>query len=157
MRRDPSFMRKQSRAHHGGIMVLTRSAAETEQLGSAVAGTLKAADIVCLSGDLGSGKTTFVRGLARGYGYAGLVRSPSFAIVNEYEARRGPLYHMDLYRVRGVDLCSLGLDDYLFGGGLSVIEWADRMAHRRGYPHWAVSLKIKSERERAITLQRCGA
>lgn len=86
-------------------------------------------EIIGLSGELGSGKTCFVRGLAEGLevGKEAWIRSPSFTLINEYQGRR-PLYHIDLYRVEGRGaLQELNLDDYLFSDGVSVVEWCEHL------------------------------
>jgi tRNA threonylcarbamoyladenosine biosynthesis protein TsaE len=95
---------------------------ETRRLGERLAAYLQPGDVLALEGDLGAGKTTFTQGLARGLGVRGVVNSPTFTLIKEY-AGRLPLYHMDVYRV-GDDVASLGLDDYLFGEGVCVVEWA---------------------------------
>lgn len=85
---------------------------------------LQAGDILVLTGELGSGKTTFTKGLAKGLGIEQMIKSPTYTIVREYETGRLPLYHMDLYRI-GDDPDSFDMDDYLFGEGVSVIEWGE--------------------------------
>ncbi|NGQ96060.1 tRNA (adenosine(37)-N6)-threonylcarbamoyltransferase complex ATPase subunit type 1 TsaE [Brevibacillus sp. SYP-B805] len=95
---------------------------ETRRLGERLAAFLQPGDVLALEGDLGAGKTTFTQGLARGLGVRGVVNSPTFTLIKEY-AGKLPLYHMDVYRV-GDDVASLGLDDYLFGEGVCVVEWA---------------------------------
>ena len=81
-------------------------------------------DILVLTGELGSGKTTFTKGIAKGLGIGQMVKSPTYTIVREYETGRLPLYHMDVYRI-GDDPDSFDMDDYLFGEGVSVIEWGE--------------------------------
>ncbi len=108
-------------------MIISRHVAETELAGESLAGKLKAGDVVALSGDLGAGKTHFVKGIARGLGIAGDVTSPTFTLVHEYQGGRLPLYHFDFYRVENEEAARLlGLDEYIFGDGVTVIEWADR-------------------------------
>lgn len=110
------------------ILHTTSSPEETEALGAFVADGLLPGDRVGLVGDLGAGKTRFVRGVARGLGAKGLVKSPSFTLVNIYEGGRIPLYHIDLYRLGSVEeLYGAGLEEYIYGDGVSVIEWADSM------------------------------
>lgn len=105
---------------------VTSSPEETEAIGALVARMLVSGDMVGLIGDLGAGKTRFVRGVALGLGVKGLVKSPSFTLVNVYEGGRIPLYHIDLYRLGSADeLYSAGIEEYIYGDGVSVIEWAD--------------------------------
>jgi tRNA threonylcarbamoyladenosine biosynthesis protein TsaE len=105
---------------------LSRSEAETEDLGQRLAKGLEAGAVVALCGDLGAGKTAFIRGLARGLGVRDRVISPTFTIVNEYEGIL-PLFHFDLYRLMGADeLFDIGWDDYLERGGVCAVEWSAR-------------------------------
>jgi len=85
---------------------------------------LEAGDILVLTGELGAGKTTFVKGLALGLDIHQMIKSPTYTIVREYDKGRLPLYHMDVYRI-GDDPDSFDMDDYLFGEGVSVIEWGE--------------------------------
>lgn len=104
----------------------TGSAAETEALGEQLGSRLKAGDLVLLAGPLGSGKTTFVRGMARGVGSDAQVQSPTFTLVRVYPGRV-QLAHVDLYRVKAAgELADLGLDELLDEGAM-VIEWGDRL------------------------------
>ena len=99
---------------------------ETFGLGKALANALEAGDILLLEGDLGAGKTTLTPGLAEGLGVEDYVNSPTFVLINEYYGGRLNLYHMDLYRVEEEEqLYDLGLEEYLFGNGVCVIEWPD--------------------------------
>ena len=87
---------------------------------------LQAGDIIVLTGELGAGKTTFTKGLGLGLDIHQMIKSPTYTIVREYEGRL-PLYHMDVYRI-GDDPDSIDLDDYLFGNGVTVIEWGNLLA-----------------------------
>jgi tRNA threonylcarbamoyladenosine biosynthesis protein TsaE len=111
--------------------VITHSERETAAVGRDLAGTLNAGSVVLLHGDLGAGKTAFVRGLAEGLGIApDEVSSPTFTLIQEYRGGRVPLLHVDLYRLddpREVD--ELGLDE-LGAGGVLAIEWADKLPRR---------------------------
>jgi tRNA threonylcarbamoyladenosine biosynthesis protein TsaE len=108
--------------------VVTRSEGETSAVGRALADSLDAGAVVLLSGDLGTGKTTFVRGLAEGLGLdPDEVSSPTFTLVQEYRGGRLPLYHVDLYRLRPVEVEDLGLDEMALAGGVIAIEWPDRL------------------------------
>ncbi len=109
---------------------VTASMAATEALGMRLAEGLSAGSVVALRGELGAGKTVLARGIARGLGVEGYLKSPSFTIINEYHEGRVPLYHIDLYRLPegGADCGDdgLALEEYLYGDGVCVIEWAER-------------------------------
>ncbi len=108
--------------------IICHSPQETESLGERWGREAQRGTVIALSGDLGSGKTQMVRGLARGLGCRGRVHSPTFAIVNLYEGGRLPLFHLDLYRLETPEaLLSAGVEDYLQPDGVSVIEWAERL------------------------------
>jgi tRNA threonylcarbamoyladenosine biosynthesis protein TsaE len=105
----------------------SNSEAETEALGGRLAQVLKPGSVVAFTGDLGAGKTAFVRGLARGLGITQRVTSPTYTIANEYEGGRLPLFHFDLYRLSGEDeLYEIGWEDYLARGGVCALEWSER-------------------------------
>ena len=110
------------------IVLRTYSAAETEALGEHLGRSLTAGCVVGLSGDLGAGKTAFVRGVARGLGCTARVHSPTFALLNQYEGGRLTLYHLDLYRLSGPDeVRGAGLEEYLIQPrGVSLVEWIER-------------------------------
>lgn len=102
------------------------SSNQTEQIAFDMAAKLCGGEIITLDGDLGAGKTAFVRGLARGLGIDDRVVSPTFTIVNEYTHGRIPLFHFDVYRLGSADeLYDIGWEDYLSRGGIIVVEWAD--------------------------------
>jgi len=102
-------------------------AAEMEALGAKLAAHLGAARLIYLNGPLGAGKTTLVRGMLRGLGHAGAVKSPTFTLVEPYDFDNRVLYHFDLYRVNDPqELEFLGMRDYLSGKGVCVVEWAER-------------------------------
>lgn len=112
------------------LEVLTTSEEETGSSGERLAQSLRPGDVVLLYGDLGAGKTAFVRGLARGLGAAGDdVSSPTFTLIQEY-AGRVTLYHVDLYRLESREVDDLGLDDLVLGDGVVAIEWAERWVGR---------------------------
>ena len=107
---------------------VANSPAETEALGAALAERLKPGTVVAFSGDLGAGKTAFVRGMARGLGISERVTSPTFTIVNEYEGGRLPLFHFDMYRLGSADeLFDIGWEDYLARGGVCAVEWSENV------------------------------
>lgn len=108
---------------------ITRSAAETERLGAALAQRLRPGDVVAFLGDLGAGKTAFTRGLARGLGITEPVTSPTYTIVNEYPQGWIPLFHFDMYRLHDADeLFDLGWEDYLGRGGVCAVEWSENVS-----------------------------
>lgn len=109
-------------------MIVTKSEAETAAVGREMAATLKAGAVVLLQGDLGAGKTAFVRGIAEGLGIApGEVTSPTFTLVQEHHGGRLALYHVDLYRLQAIEVDDLGLDEMTLEGGVTAIEWPERL------------------------------
>jgi tRNA threonylcarbamoyladenosine biosynthesis protein TsaE len=112
-------------------MLETTSETETAAAGEALGRDLQPGDVVLLYGELGAGKTAFVRGLARGVGAdADEVSNPTFSIVQEYPGRAATLYHVDLYRLEPAEIDDLGLEDLVAGDGIVAIEWADRWPGR---------------------------
>ncbi|MCQ2457426.1 MAG: tRNA (adenosine(37)-N6)-threonylcarbamoyltransferase complex ATPase subunit type 1 TsaE [Clostridia bacterium] len=109
--------------------MITTSSRETRKLGKALAAYLEKGDVVLLHSDLGAGKSELTRGIAEGLGVAETVTSPSFTILNVYESGRIPLYHFDWYRLESAEeLYELGMDEYLGGNGIAVVEWPERCA-----------------------------
>lgn len=110
------------------MQYISNSRSDTQAIAQAFATTLKPGDIVCLNGDLGAGKTAFVSGAVKAFNYTGYVNSPTFTIVNEYHADIA-IYHFDVYRIEnGEEMYNIGLDEYLFGDGICIIEWAEKIA-----------------------------
>ncbi|MGT2712480.1 tRNA (adenosine(37)-N6)-threonylcarbamoyltransferase complex ATPase subunit type 1 TsaE [Streptococcus oriscaviae] len=101
----------------------SQNESELIALGQAIGSQLQAGDVLVLSGDLGTGKTTLTKGLAKGLGISQMIKSPTYTIVREYEGNL-PLYHLDVYRI-GDDPDSIDLDDFLYGDGVTVIEWGE--------------------------------
>ncbi len=133
------------------VTFISNSPAETEKFGCQFAKKLSAGSILALKGELGSGKTQFVKGLAAGVGSNAAVTSPTFTIVHEYSGGRWPIYHFDFFRIEDrQSAVRLGLDDYFFDDGVSVIEWADRFPNLIPESAQWVSFEMKSENERAI-------
>lgn len=129
----------------------------TESFGEGLAAGLSKGDVVGLVGDLGAGKTCFVRGLARGLGSKGYIKSPSFTIINIYEGGRLPLYHIDLYRIgKFDDLYETGLEEYIPSDGVSVIEWADRFGPVLDDCTVIVTFSYEGESTRKLTVERSG-
>jgi len=133
---------------------ISKSPAETEAVGQQFAEDIGPGSTLALKGELGSGKTMFVKGLVAGLGTCCDVTSPTFTILHEYRGGRLPIYHFDFFRLENREsVVRLGLDDYFFGDGVSVIEWADRF--REFIPQRArwILFEIKSENQRAITFE----
>ena len=133
----------------------SNSPGETEALGAALAKLLWPGAVVAFTGDLGAGKTAFVRGMAQGLGVAGRVTSPTFTIVNEYEGGRLPLFHFDLYRLASSDeLFEIGWEDYLRRGGVCAVEWSENAAGALERDTVLVDLRRGAEDgQRVITIQ----
>lgn len=128
------------------------------KLGEIFGGLAQPSDIVCLDGDLGAGKTTFTQALARGLNVQSdqYVSSPSFAILHEYLGRI-PLYHMDFYRLNSYDeIYDLGFDEFIFGSGISVIEWFKRMSDDLPEERMEIHITITGENSRNVCLKAFG-
>jgi tRNA threonylcarbamoyladenosine biosynthesis protein TsaE len=134
--------------------LISNSPAETEAAGRRLAEDAGVGSILALQGELGSGKTLFTKGFVAGMGSNTAVFSPTFTIVHEYRNGRLPVYHFDFFRVENrQSLARLGLDDYFFGDGVSVIEWADLFPEFIPEPARWIRFEIKSQTQRAITFQ----
>lgn len=132
-------------------MIITNSAAQTRKLGERLAEKLDAGDVVLLEGGLGAGKSELARGIARGLGVQETVTSPSFTILNVYESGRTPLYHFDWYRLESAEeLYELGMDEYLGGDGIAVVEWPERCPDAVPGNALRIRLKAAGENERII-------
>ncbi len=137
---------------------ISHSPAETEALGERLGRAAPRGLVIALSGDLGAGKTQFVRGLARGLGISNRVHSPTFTLVNEYGGGRLKLFHLDLYRLETAEqILSAGIEEYLSPDGVSVVEWAERLGEhptsntQHPTPNFRkVKIEIVSETERNI-------
>jgi tRNA threonylcarbamoyladenosine biosynthesis protein TsaE len=113
------------------LVILSNSEQDTRSIASAIARDLSMGTVLLLSGDLGAGKTAFVRGLAEGLGIdADEVTSPTFTLVHEYRGGRLPLIHVDLYRLDRADLDEIGLDQDLAAMGVVAVEWSERLSRQ---------------------------
>lgn len=132
----------------------TASAAETRRLGRAAAKHLRAGDVVGLYGTLGAGKTVFAQGLCEGLGLAAeQVTSPTFSILHEYAGGAGPVYHFDAYRIETLDeFYELGYEEYFYGRGLCIVEWADRVEPLLPEETLRFRMNQEAESERSIRL-----
>jgi len=132
----------------------TTSEGETAAVARVLAGELAAGDVLLLSGNLGAGKTAFVRGLAEGMGIdAGEVSSPTFTLVHEYRGGRLTLYHVDLYRLDRAASEDLGLEELGVADGVLAVEWPDRLTHAL-IPATQVQIDIVDETTRRISIER---
>jgi tRNA threonylcarbamoyladenosine biosynthesis protein TsaE len=133
----------------------THNEDETRAVGVRVAAQLHGGELIGLCGDLGSGKTMFVRGVAEGLAIpASKVRSPSFTLVNEYSGGRLPLYHIDLYRMSPSDVDRMALREYLYGDGVCVVEWFDRLGEEAA--RLAIDFTFVGENERMLVASAHG-
>lgn len=111
---------------------ISHSSEQTRRFGARLGALIRAGDIICLEGDLGTGKTCLTQGIGQGMGIDAPITSPTFTLIAEYDSSTAapPLYHIDLYRLGAPqeEALALGLDDYMLGDGVCVIEWADRIA-----------------------------
>jgi tRNA threonylcarbamoyladenosine biosynthesis protein TsaE len=132
-------------------MTISRSAADTFAFGRELARQLKPGDVVALTGDLGAGKTVLVKGIADGLGVEQPVTSPTFTIIHEYRGGRLPLAHVDLYRLDNVEQAlAIGIEDYLGGEAVTVIEWAEKIAPLLPERARRIHLRIENEHTRRI-------
>ena len=124
----------------------THSPLETRRFGESLSRVLRAGDVLLLYGDLGAGKSEFTRGLAKGLGVSGPVSSPSFTILNVYEEGRIPLFHFDWYRIGDEsELTDMGLDEYVGGDGVALIEWHERAPYL--IPETALEVKLEPQED----------
>ena len=135
--------------------MITNSAEETILFGEKLGKTLKPGDIVALSGNLGSGKTTFTKGIGKGLGVkdSKRINSPTFVLIKEYKGRI-PLYHLDLYRLDGLqEIENLAVEEYIYGHGITVIEWAEKIKGLLPEKHILVKFKAMSGDKREVIIE----
>ena len=133
--------------------ILTKSAGETFALGERIAESLKAGDVIALSGDLGVGKTVFSQGIASGLGISDIVCSPTFTILQEYHSGRLPLYHYDVYRLGDPsEMEEIGYLDYFYGDGVCLVEWAEQIEEL--LPETCIRVTIEKLPEEGDDLRR---
>ena len=135
------------------MIIETNSPQETKELGKKMAERAKPGDVFTLVGDLGVGKTVFTQGIAEGLGIDEPVNSPTFTIVQEYESGRMPFYHFDVYRIGDPEeMDEIGFDDYIYGDGLCLIEWADLIEEI--LPEKRVAIRIEKDLEKGFDYRR---
>ena len=121
---------------------ITHSAQETIDLGKKIGSKLKKGDVIAMQGTLGAGKTTITKGIALALGIEETITSPTFCLISEYEGKM-PLYHMDVYRLEGTeDFINLGTDDMIYGDGVSIIEWSEKIMDE--LPKKTIILKLSA-------------
>ena len=137
--------------------IISKNPEETRAFGKHLVKYLKKRDIICFFGDLGSGKTTLIKGIAEGLKIdQAQVNSPTFVLMNIYEGQT-ILFHFDLYRLEDIQgISSIGYDEFLYGDGISVIEWADRMGTFLPEEYLKIEMKHKELNERVIQLTAKG-
>ncbi|MFH0763046.1 MAG: tRNA (adenosine(37)-N6)-threonylcarbamoyltransferase complex ATPase subunit type 1 TsaE [Candidatus Omnitrophota bacterium] len=137
---------------------ISNSSKETINLGKRIARRLEPADIICLFGELGAGKTVLVKGIAEGLGIdKNKVASPSFVLLHMYEKARLPLYHFDLYRLAGpLEIACAGFEEYLYDAGASVIEWAERLRYLLPKEFLKIEFFIKGKNSRLLKFSAFG-
>ncbi len=134
--------------------IYSESEEQTELFAQKIAGKLMPGAILILNGEMGSGKSVFARGIIHGLGYSGTVTSPTFTLMNTYEGGVLPVYHFDLYRLNAPEqLYDIGYDEFLYGSGISLIEWAQRMENLYPEQHIIVSIEKTGIFTRTITVQ----
>ena len=135
------------------MIIETNSPQETKELGKKMAERAKPGDVFTLVGDLGVGKTVFTQGIAEGLAIDEPVNSPTFTIVQEYESGRMPFYHFDVYRIGDPEeMDEIGFDDYIYGDGLCLIEWADLIEEI--LPEKRVAIRIEKDLEKGFDYRR---
>jgi len=140
------------------MQIISKTAEETLKIGRRLARELKPADIICLFGQLGSGKTVLTCGIAQGLGIEKhKVISPSFVLIREHLQGKFALYHFDLFRLKSAqDIIGLGYEEYLYAEGITVIEWADRLKYLLPKEYLKIELFIKGDKQRLLKFRAFG-
>jgi tRNA threonylcarbamoyladenosine biosynthesis protein TsaE len=140
------------------MAIISNSVQDTVRIGKSIASRLKEADIICLFGQLGSGKTVLVKGIARGLGIKNkTIISPTFVLIRQYASGRIALNHIDLYRLKALDeILFLGYEDYCYDSAVTVIEWAGRLKYLLPKEYLKIELFIKSDTKRRLEFSAFG-
>lgn len=134
------------------VEIETKSSLETIELGKNLSNCLKIGDLILIKGELGAGKSTFIKGIGKGIGVTEEIKSPSFIIVNELKGEKLTLYHIDLYRIDGIEIFELGLNEFL-NRGIVVIEWADKVEEFfKNFDLIEIDIEILDENRRKIII-----
>jgi tRNA threonylcarbamoyladenosine biosynthesis protein TsaE len=139
------------------LTLISRSLPETQRLGALLGQLLKGDEVICLEGELGTGKTSLIQGIGQGQGVEEPITSPTFTLVNQYRGRGAILYHVDLYRLDSTEeMIATGIDECFYDDGICVIEWAEKAKDILPPECLYITLKHVSEEERRILLQAKG-
>jgi len=141
-----------------GNIMITHNRDETIKLGENLAKKLSKGDVVALCGDLGSGKTTFTKGIGKGLGIKdpSHINSPTYVLIKEYKGKI-PLYHIDLYRLDNLkDIEDISIEEYIYGDGITVIEWAEKIQSLLPKEHISVKFIVRGEDKREIKIEDIG-
>ncbi len=134
------------------LIFKTKSPEETIELGKKIGSLLKKGDIIAMQGTLAAGKTTITKGIALSLGIKDDITSPTFCLISEYEGKM-PLYHMDVYRLNGIeDFETLGAEDMLYGEGVSIIEWSEKIMEELPKRTIILKIEVQDDNTRNITL-----
>lgn len=132
-------------------------AEQTQAWGACLGQLLEAGDLICLEGELGSGKTCFVQGVGRGLGIREAIHSPTFILANEHRGGRIPLYHVDVYRVtNSAEANGFGLEDYMGGDGVCIIEWAEKVSDALSPERLTIAFTHQGESTRGLSIRADG-
>ncbi|MFP4641110.1 MAG: tRNA (adenosine(37)-N6)-threonylcarbamoyltransferase complex ATPase subunit type 1 TsaE [Chloroflexota bacterium] len=149
-------MSNRDHQRQNGLSIITHSPEQTQEIGSIIGEFAQPGDLLLLVGDLGTGKTCLVQGIAWGMGLPGYASSPSFVLAREYPGSTN-LYHIDLYRLENLEeIADLGIDDYLYGEGVCVVEWAEKAMTLFPQEHLLIELEHLTENERKLRFQAKG-
>ena len=135
------------------MIIETKTPQETFEVGKKIGENARPGQIYTLTGDLGAGKTVFTQGVAAGLGITEPISSPTFTIIQEYESGRLPLYHFDVYRIGDIEeMEEIGYDDYFFGQGICLIEWADLIEEI--LPENLIKIRIEKDLEKGFDYRK---
>ncbi|MCK4240298.1 MAG: tRNA (adenosine(37)-N6)-threonylcarbamoyltransferase complex ATPase subunit type 1 TsaE [Candidatus Atribacteria bacterium] len=134
------------------LTIITKSPEDTQKLGKEISKLIKPGDLLAFYGELGAGKTCLIQGISQGLEVKDYVVSPSFTIINEYKGKI-LVFHFDLFRLSNIEeILDLGYEEYFYGEGLTVIEWAEKIENLLPPDHLKIDIKFKSYYERTISL-----
>jgi len=140
------------------MKIISKSVNDTLKIGKVIAKNLREGNIVCLFGELGSGKTVLTKGIASALGIKRRkVISPSFVLIRQYSTAKIPFYHFDLYRLKTIEeILDLGYEEYFYNDGITVVEWADRLKYLLPKEYLKIKLYIKSDSQRLFKFTAFG-